>query len=151
MLCALRGKKDAFKELCVRFSLYTDKFTGWLTNRTRTGNRNRRNRFSRNRKRNRNRQNHFPGTEARTGTVLSCNCAETRKKPFLRRNRRSREPEPLRTEASLSLATRIISVKRGQTCTFHQTCTLFSARLLVLTASRLPSMPSSFPSLLLLH
>ena len=43
-------------------------FTGWLRNRTGTGNRNRRNRFSRNRKRNRNRRNRFPGTE----TVLSC-------------------------------------------------------------------------------
>ena len=33
-------------------------------------------------------------------------------------------------------------VKRGQMCTF-QTCTLFSARFLALTTSRLPSMPSS--------
>ena len=40
-------------------------------------------------------------------------------------------------------------IKRGQTCTF-QTCTLFSARILALTASRLPSMPSSPPSSLLL-
>ena len=39
------------------------------------------------------------------------------------------------------------SLKRGQTCTF-QTCTLFSARFLVLTTSRLPSMPSSPPPLL---
>ena len=37
-------------------------------------------------------------------------------------------------------------LKRGQTCTF-QTCTLFSARLLALTTSRLPSMPSSPPLL----
>ena len=37
-------------------------------------------------------------------------------------------------------------VKRGHTCTF-QACTLFSARLLALTASRLPSMPSSPPIL----
>ena len=36
--------------------------------------------------------------------------------------------------------------KRGQTCTF-QTCTLFSARVLALTTSRLPSMPSSPPLL----
>ena len=38
-------------------------------------------------------------------------------------------------------------IKRGQTCTF-QTCTLFSARILALTASRLPSMPSFPPPLL---
>ena len=37
-----------------------------------------------------------------------------------------------------------VHIKRGQTCTF-QTCTLFSARILALTASRLTSMPS-FPS-----
>ena len=35
-------------------------FSGWLRNRTGTGNRNRQNRFSRNRKRNRKRQNRFP-------------------------------------------------------------------------------------------
>ena len=42
-------------------------FTGWLRNRTRTGNRNRRNRFSRNRSRNQNRRNRFSGTETGTG------------------------------------------------------------------------------------
>ena len=38
------------------------------------------------------------------------------------------------------------SIKRGQTCIF-QTCTLFSARFLALTTSRLPSMPSFPPPL----
>ena len=46
--------------------------TGWLRNRTGTGNRNRRNRFSRNRRWNWNRRSRFPGTEAGTGTVFSC-------------------------------------------------------------------------------
>ena len=80
--------------------------SGWLRNRTGTGNRNRRNRFSRNRKR--NRRNRFPGTETGTGTVpFLLNCTETQKNPFCRgtagtenRNRLNRSiPKPYnRTE-----------------------------------------------------
>ena len=49
--------------------------SGWLKNRT--GNRNRRKRFSQNRKQNRNRQNRFPGTETRTGAEKNPFCRGT--------------------------------------------------------------------------
>ena len=63
-----------------RATLTFSPLSGWLRNRTGTGNRNRRNRFSRNRKRNRNRRNRFPGTE--TGTVLSCWTVLKHRKPL---------------------------------------------------------------------
>ena len=49
-----------------------------------------------------------------------------------------------------SKSVRIVQLKRGQTCTF-QTCTLFSARYLASTTSRLPSMPSVPPPLYGFH
>ena len=67
-------KPHSLKSPFTAFQVFSDFFNypGWLWNRTGTGNRNCRNRFSRNRKRNRNRRNRFPGTETGTGTVLSC-------------------------------------------------------------------------------
>ena len=67
--CAIVAQLGA----CAMTARFLDnKISGWLRNRTGTGNRNRRNRFPRNRKRNRNRRNRFPGTETGTGTVPPC-------------------------------------------------------------------------------
>ena len=83
------NSKNAF--LC---NSLNHKRTGWLRNRTGTGNRNRRNRFSRNRKWNRNRRNRFSRNRNRNRPFL-LNCTETQKKTSLQRNRRNRELEPL--------------------------------------------------------
>ena len=59
-----------------------DFLTGWLRNRTGTGNREPREPFFPNRKRNRNRRNRFPGTETGNGTVLSCSTVLKHGKTF---------------------------------------------------------------------
>ena len=90
--------KSAQQEVrfCALCFVQINVFAGWLRNRTGTGNRNRRNRFSRNRKWNRNRRNRFPGTETGTGgPSFPVKLCWNREKPFLQRNRRNRKPEPL--------------------------------------------------------
>ena len=77
--------------------------SGWLRNRTGTGNRNRRNRFACNRKRNRNRRNRLPCNHNRNrNRPFLLTSTETQKNPFCRgtartenRNRLNRSiPKP---------------------------------------------------------
>ena len=109
-------------------SLHTIEIAGWLRNRTGTGNRNRRNRFSRNRKRNRNRRNRLPRNRNRNRNrpfLLDCTETQKKKKNLLQWNRRNRKPEPLepfhpqtvtepnRTGASLKLSQNFLTVTIG--------------------------------------
>ena len=72
------------------------KITGWLRNRTGTGNRNRRNRFSRNRNRNRNRRKPFSRNRNRKwNRSFLLNSTETQKNPFCRGTARTENPEQL--------------------------------------------------------
>ena len=60
---------------------------------------------------------------------------------FQEPNAELERPEPFPgTETATGFRLNCAQVKRGQTCTF-QTCTLFSALILALSTSRLPSMP----------